>query len=426
MLGSASGRDDKTPEGPSLMRRPPLRGPLRGVPVRLGGGAVAFVVAAIMLVACSADEGMSRAEVEETVETAVELSESGLSRGEVEEIAEAALARSRDQQPELRGAEVAEAVEAALAAMALPESGLTRGEVEEIVAAAIADMAAAQRDPVATPGESGAQDGAGTPSRGDPGAYTKFVVDRAIERYEADGLDATLRHYNSPASIDGQWYVFIIDGDDSVIGHYDPERLGLDLKGWVGTDVNGYVFGPEMLSATEDGKWVPYVYTNPASGAIGAEGEFELKNAWVVRHDGLLFGSGWYVDADEMTRSLVATAVEVFRESGLAATIAHFADPQGVTAGLQQAVDYYNRADTVEGQWLAFIADPDGTVVAHNDIAVIGSDIADLLSPAVLDASDNGEWITAAGDAESTGPQSMRVWTVNDGDAIFGAGWYRP
>ena len=32
--------------------------------------------------------------------------------------------------------------------------------------------------------------------------------------------------------------------------------LGLDLKGWVGTDANRYRFGPEMLSATEDGKWV--------------------------------------------------------------------------------------------------------------------------------------------------------------------------
>ena len=67
--------------------------------------------------------------------------------------------------------------------------------------------------------------------------------------------------------MDGQWYVFIIDENDLVIAHPDPGRLGLDLKGWVGTDANGYEFGPEMLSATEDGKWVSYVYRNPGSGA---------------------------------------------------------------------------------------------------------------------------------------------------------------
>ena len=50
----------------------------------------------------------------------------------------------------------------------------------------------------------------------------------------------------------------------------DAQRLGLDLKDWVGTDANGYNFGPDMLSATEDGKWVSYVYQNPESGGIGA------------------------------------------------------------------------------------------------------------------------------------------------------------
>ena len=34
--------------------------------------------------------------------------------------------------------------------------------------------------------------------------------------YESEGLDATLAYYNTADSIDGQWYVFIIDGDDVV------------------------------------------------------------------------------------------------------------------------------------------------------------------------------------------------------------------
>ena len=166
--------------------------------------------------------------------------------------------------------------------------------------------------------------------------------------------------------MDGQWYVFIIDQNDLVIGHPDPERLGLDLKGWVGTDANGYEFGPEMLSATEEGKWVSYVYRNPESGGIGS-GDFELKNAWVERRDGLLFGSGWYIDADEFTRMLVSVAVDRYRELGLAGTIAYFASPGSALAGLEESIAYYNAAETVDGHWFAFIGGPDGVIVGHSD-----------------------------------------------------------
>ena len=124
--------------------------------------------------------------------------------------------------------------------------------------------------------------------------------------------------------MDGQWYVFIIDGNDKVVGHYNLRRLGLDLKGWVGTDANGYNFGSEMLSATEEGKWVSYVFQNPASGNAGSQNlaDLELKNVWVVRHDGLLFASGWYINADEFTKSLVVAAVNKFRDAGLEETVA--------------------------------------------------------------------------------------------------------
>ena len=88
---------------------------------------------------------------------------------------------------------------------------------------------------------------ASIPPKSAPAEYTKFFVDNAISCYETQGLDATLAYYSREESIDGQWYVFIIDEDDLVIAHPDPGRLGLDLKGWVGIDANGYNFGPEML-----------------------------------------------------------------------------------------------------------------------------------------------------------------------------------
>ena len=236
-------------------------------------------------------------------------------------------------------ADVEGTVNDAIKEMAQPEPGLSRAEVEEIVRTAIAAV----------------------PSRSAPAEYTRFFVENAITRYEAQGLEATLAHYNCPRSVDGQWYVFIIDGNDLVIGHPDPERLGLDLKGWVGTDANGYEFGPEMLAATEEGKWVSYVYRNPESGRIGS-GDFELKSVWVQKHDGLLFASGWYIDADEFTRMLVSVAVDKYRELGLAGTMAYFASPGSALAGLEAAIDYYNSAKTVDGHWFAFIGGRDGEI----------------------------------------------------------------
>ena len=210
--------------------------------------------------------------------------------------------------------------------MPQPESGLSKSEVEEIVKAALADI------PQSQPGLTSAETAqiardvvASIPPKSSPAEYTKFFVGNAISRYETQGLDATLAHYNREESIDGQWYVFIIDENDLVIGHPDAHRLDLDLKGWVSLDATGYNFGPDMLSATAEGKWVSHVYQNPESGGIGADhtGALEYKHVWVVRHDGLLFASGWHMSADEYTKFVMDEAIARYHADGLEATLAY-------------------------------------------------------------------------------------------------------
>ena len=254
------------------------------------------------------------------------------------------------------------------------------------------------------------------PSKSDAPSYTKVFVQQATNLYDAVGLEETLAYHNRPESIDGQWYVFVIDEDDLVVGHPDPKRLGLDLKGWVGTDANGYNFGPDMLSATGNGKWVSYVYRNPESGGLGIDFDhLELKNVWVVRHDGLLFASGWYIDADEFTKSLVATAARVFRERGLEGTIAYFASPEIAFAGLAAVIAYYNSAENVEGDWSAFIADESGTIIDHYDKAMVGRALSDILGTDVFEATAEGNWVTT---------ESLRVWVVGQDGMTFGSGWH--
>ena len=256
---------------------------------------------------------------------------------------------------------------------------------------------------------------ASIPSKSAPPEYTKFLVQDAISMYETHGLDTTLAHYNRVESVDGQWYVFVIDEDDLVIGHPDPERRGLDLKGWVGTDANGYEFGPAMLSADEDGKWVSYVYRNPESGGIDS-GDFELKNVWVERRDGLLFGSGWYIEADAFTEQLVSVAVDRYREVGLTGTMAYFASPGSALAGLDAAIDYYNAAETIDGHWFAFIGDPNGNIVGHSDPSMIGRDTQDVLGGETFQATEAGGWVES---------DSLRVWVSGYDGYVFGSGWGR-
>ena len=301
------------------------------------------------------------------------------------------------------------------------DTGLSRAEVEEIVREELADMPAPPAAESGVNAEEAERIARGVvasiPPRSAPAEYTQFFVDNAISRYKTQGRDATLAYYNRQESIDGQWYVFIIDENDLLIAHPDPGRLGLDVKGWVGVDANRYRFGPEMLSATEDGKWVSYVYRNPESGGLGSDttGSMQLKNVWVVKHDGMLFASGWYINADEFTKFLVATAARVFREVGLEGTIAYFASPEIVFGGLAAVIAYYNSSENVEGDWFAFVADSNGTIVDHYRKDMIGKSLEDVLGTDEFEATAEGNWVTT---------EDVRVWVLGQDGMTFGAGWH--
>ena len=383
-----------------------------------GVRAVLFLLAPLLFIACSdGDGGLSRAEVEEIVReeladapaparpepglTSADVEEairaamadmpqpvSGLSQEEVERIVEAAIASTLASQPGLTSADVEGAIGKAMADMPQPEPGLTSAEAERIARGVVASI----------------------PPKSAPAEYTGFFVESAISRYETQGLDTTLAYYNREESIDGQWYVFVIDENDLVIGHPDAHRLGLDLKGWVGTDANGYNFGPDMLSATEDGKWVSYVYRNPESGGIGADhtGALEYKHVWVVRHDGLLFASGWHISADEYTKFVVDEAIARYHAEGLEASLA-----------------YYNNPDNVDAQWYVFVATPEGEILGHYNADDLGSHLEEMLEDGSFRATEEGIWVTHEDVNPATGEvEDKHFWLVEHDGLVFGSGWH--
>ena len=163
------------------------------------------------------------------------------------------------------------------------------------------------------------------PRKTDGPAYTKAYVQQAINLYNAVGLEGTLAYYNSPESVDGQWYLFMGDVESgNLIGHgANPGQIGAHSSEITGP--LGYPAGSAIAAlADEDGAWFDYTFTNPATGGV------ETKHSWMVLRDGILFGSGWYeegpskTDVEAYTRSVVQQAVNLYNAVGLDDTLAYY------------------------------------------------------------------------------------------------------
>ena len=204
---------------------------------------------------------------------------------------------------------------------------------------------------------------ASVPPKWMPEAYTNYFVREAIRRYESDGLDSTVAYYNTKESVDGQWYVFMIDEDRTVIAHANPALVGQLASDITGP--NNYPTGAAVAaSADENGAWFDYTFTNPATDSV------ETKHSWMVIHDGITFGSGWYeegprkTDGPAYTQAVVQQAINLYEALGLDSTVA-----------------YYDTEESVDGQWYVFMIDEDGTVIAHANPALVGQLASDVRAP---------------------------------------------
>ena len=259
------------------------------------------------------------------------------------------------------------------------------------------------------------------PGRSQPAAFTQAVVAQAVKLYEAVGREAAISYYNSPASIDGQWYMFIADEQDILIASApSPRSVGLTPDRIVGP--NGYPAGEAVAAvsrANPDGAWLEYVFPNPASG------RYETKNTWVMVHDGLVFGSGWYepgpskANQSGFTKSFVDQAINLYE-----------------AVGLERTLEYYNTPESADGRWYVFIADPDGILIAHPAIPenvgkhILGKVGVDPVTDRpygleILAANDQGRWVRYNFvDPYTDATVRKNAWIIRHDDIIFGSGWY--
>ena len=221
------------------------------------------------------------------------------------------------------------------------------------------------------------------PPKWEPTKYTQHFVREAINKYQSEGLDTTVAYYNTEESIDGQWYIFIFDQDDTMLAHAaNPDLVGRPASAAVGP--NNYPAGEAVVAlADEDGEWFSYTFINPATGAA------EAKHSWMVDVDGLTFGSGWYErgpsksDVQTYTRDFVSRTIDLYNAVGCKNTIA-----------------YYNRPESVDGQWYVFIVDEEGYSIGHHNPMFRGRDRSERVDSKgyfygddLLSATESGRWV---------------------------------
>lgn len=260
--------------------------------------------------------------------------------------------------------------------------------------------------------------GQAAPPQSDPAAYTKFFVDEAVRYYRANGREAAIARYTDPDSVDGPWYVFILDEEGNTVAHPTrPDFIGTSPS--VRRDVNGKPYGLQIVAAPEEGAWVDYVFENPDTG------ELQRKNTWVVRRDGLVFGSGWYEpgttvdDPAAFTKTFVQQALDLYD-----------------AIGREAAVAFYNTPESIHGQWYVFISGEDDVSISHAAVpANVGRHADEIRGPNAFPAgrlvadgaTDDGAWVSYTYVNPATGTvESKHSWVIRYDGLLFGSGWYEP
>ena len=260
------------------------------------------------------------------------------------------------------------------------------------------------------------------PSKSTPESFTQIFVAQALERYDRQGRNAAIEYYNTTESIDGDWYVFIIDENDGIIAHAArPERLGKKLNELA--DVTGYNYGADFAATTDKGSWIEYIYLNPTRDL------YEKKHSWVVKHDGLIFGSGWY---ERTLSSLHPSRTE--QPAAYTKALVEQAIRRYVVTGRDAVIEYYNNPETVDGQWYVYLWDADANILAHPTAPqLIGTNGNNLnpdingyhFGPDLAAAPPEGAWVTYTFlNPESDEQAKKHSWVQLYDGLIFGSGWY--
>ena len=110
-----------------------------------------------------------------------------------------------------------------------------------------------------------------------------------ILEYGHAGRDAAFADINTVPDEPVSTYVFVADPETGTVQaqNVNPDLIGA-TSDW--ESINSDLPAADILERAdaEGGAWASYAFTNPVTG------EMESKRTWLIMHDGLVFGSGYY------------------------------------------------------------------------------------------------------------------------------------
>ncbi len=119
-------------------------------------------------------------------------------------------------------------------------------------------------------------------------SQVQAIAYNQILEYVNDGRDAAFADINAVPAEPTASYVFVADPDTGTTWAQGADPDLIDMSDWDAISSALPVGDLLEAMATESGAWASYKFTNPATG------ETESKRAWLMMHDGLVFGSGYY------------------------------------------------------------------------------------------------------------------------------------
>ncbi len=121
----------------------------------------------------------------------------------------------------------------------------------------------------------------------------KAMVTDAIALYDEIGTDSFESFNSSPDFHKSDLYMFVFrDSDSIMVAHgANMELIGESVDKIL--DIYGESIGKMVHDkATKEGAWIEYLWWDPT------DNETHPKIVWAVKHDGYIFGTGSYSDAE--------------------------------------------------------------------------------------------------------------------------------
>lgn len=262
----------------------------------------------------------------------------------------------------------------------------------------------------------------------DPLTAAKNYVNEAIAAYREDP-EAAKEYYQSEASVDRatDLYLILIDGTEIIVNGGFPGVVGDDITGRIGTDAIGKEYGKEIAAADENGRAVDYLIPDP----LHDDYKLYRKHTWAIKADELVFAAGSWDKTEDVESTLEPHQDSVAAIYKAAARLLHWGANQ---AAFLQLVQFYNTAESIDGERYVFLVAPNGSIVADATMPkLIGTNISDLQASDVPDlgqqiaaVQEGGElWLSHMwNNPVSEKEERKHTYVTKFRGVIYGSGYY--